>query len=353
MKTWDEGQKSYRAAAVAAALVLLGLVAWLDYLTGVEIAFSIFYLAPVALVAWNAGLVLGLTMSFVCAAVWLLMDYKLGDHPYSSQYIAYWNSLVRLGFFAATSASLSLIRKLLRREQDSSRLKSEMVSLISHEFNNSLTTVDLVSTLLREADGDPIPQDRLKLYGILTQTSRNLKQFVKNFLNRARLESGRLQFEFQPTELRRIILQVTDTLRPLCEEKGVSIQTDFPTEVIPVKVDPDAIALAMSNLIGNAVKYTPRNGLVGISITPQDAPEGQVTVSVRDTGIGIEEKDLQAIFSGFFRAEGGKAAAKGFGIGLKVTSDLIRAHGSSLRVKSSPGLGSIFSFTLPIWKEKR
>lgn len=352
MKTTDKAWPGHRGLSIIAGFAMLALVAWMDQETGVEISFSVFYLLPVSLVAWIAGLVPGLIISIAGAIVWLLMDYTFGGKVYSSPFIAYWNSLVRFCFFAGASVSLSLIHKMVRREREASRLKSEMVSMISHEFNNSLATMNLVSTLLQEADGASIPLDRLKLYSILDQTSQSLKQLVKNFLNKARLESGRFKLETQPTELRKIIDQVVVALRPLSDAKSITIQTDFPPEVIPVRVDQDAIILVMSNLIGNAIKYTPKNGLVGIEIARQQGSPGQVKVSVRDTGIGIDEKDLEAIFSGFYRTAGGKTSAKGFGIGLKVTKDLLEAHKSRLSVKSSPGLGSIFSFPLPVWGEE-
>ncbi len=351
-KVISEHLSKHPNLTIAAGFALLGLVAWLDYKTGVEISFSIFYLIPVSLVAWNAGLVSGVVMSVIGAATWFVMDYALGGHVYSSPIVAYWNSLARLAFFVITAVSLARIRLMLNREEEGSRLKSDLVSMVSHEFNNSLVTINLVSTLLQEEDKAPIPEQRLKLYGILDQTSRNLKILVKNFLNKARIEAGRFVLDIHSTELRKIIIEVVDIVRPLGDAKNISLNTDFPVVVIPVKVDPDAISLVINNLIGNAIKYTPQNGRVTIRIVRMKDTNGQVLVSVEDSGIGIDKTDLGNIFSGFYRAAGGKNLAKGFGIGLKVAKELLEAHGSQLKVESTPGRGSIFSFTLPVWESK-
>lgn len=339
----------HRYLTAIAAFVMLGFVSWLDYHTGVEISFSIFYLIPVSLIAWSAGIVPGIAMSVVSAAVWLLMDYEIGGRLYTSQTVAYWNSVVRFGFFSVTAVSLAIIRGMLKRERESSKLKSDMVSMVSHEFNNSLITINLVATLLQEYDGAAVSDDRRKLYTILDNTSRSLNQMVKNFLNKARLDAGRFVLDIRPTELRKIVMGVRDTVRPLSDAKNISVETNFPEVVIPVKCDPDAIALVMNNLIGNALKYTPQNGRVSVSIFPIEGSRGQVRISVTDSGIGIDKKDATAIFSGFYRADGGKGFKKGFGIGLKVAKDLVEAHGSRISVESAPGKGSKFTLDLPAW----
>jgi two-component system phosphate regulon sensor histidine kinase PhoR len=341
----------YRNLVVLAAFAMLGFVAWLDFNTGVEISFSIFYLIPVSLVAWSAGIAPALAMSVICAVAWLLMDYKLGGRVYSSPTVAYWNSLVRFGFFSVTAVSAGLIRRMLRRERENSRLKSDMVSMVSHEFNNSLITINLLSSLLQEHEGESFAGERRKLYEMLDNTSSNLAQTIKNFLNKARLEAGKFVLDIQPTELRKIVMGVVDTVRPLCDAKNISLTVNFPEGVIPVKCDPDAIALVVNNLIGNAIKYTPQNGRVTVRVAPKAGVSGQVLISVADTGIGVEKKDLTAIFTGFYRSDSGKHSAKGFGLGLKVAQDLLKAHGSRVLLESDPGKGSKFSFELPVWTD--
>lgn len=341
----------HRNLAVLAAFVILGFVAWLDLNTGVEISFSIFYLIPVSLVAWSAGIAPAIAMSVICAVAWLMIEYKLGGRVYSSPSVAYWNSLVRFGFFSVTAVSAGVIRRMLKRERENSRLKSDMVSMVSHEFNNSLITINLISSLLQEHEGEAFAAERRKHYEMLDDTSRGLSQMIKNFLNKARLDAGRFTLDIHPTELRKIVTGVTDSVRPLCEAKNLSLFVNFPDGVVPVKCDPDAIALVVNNLVGNAVKYTPQYGSVTVRVSLKAGPPGQVQVSVEDTGIGVDTKDRKAIFTGFYRSDSGKHSAKGFGLGLKVAQDLVEAHGSRILLESEPGKGSKFSFELPVWTE--
>lgn len=336
----------HRNLAVLGAFAMLGFVAWLDLHTGVEISFSIFYLIPVSLMAWSAGIAPAVAMSVICAVAWLMIEYKLGGRVYSNPSVAYWNSLVRFGFFSVTAVSAGLIRRMLKRERENSRLKSDMVSMVSHEFNNSLITINLLSSLLQEHEGEPFAGERRKLYEMLDNTSRGLSQLIKNFLNKARLDAGRFSLDVRPTALREIVTGAVEAVRPLCDAKNISIAASFPEEVIPVSCDPDAIALVVNNLIGNAIKYTPQGGSVTVRVAAKEGAPGRVLVSVADTGIGVEKKDLKAIFSGFYRSDSGKLSAKGFGLGLKVAQDLLEAHGSRITLESAPGKGSTFSFEL-------
>lgn len=329
------------AAAGAAGLACVAL---LDYVTGIEVSLSVFYLLPIALLAWGLGMRAGLWMSLCSGVAVFLMDYVLGRHMYSNPLTPYWNALVMLGFFALTAYFISELRLLLRRVQEIAAFKSDMVSMVSHEFNNSLTKISLAATLMEEGEPAPVPEDRARFYRLLNQTAGQMKQQVKNLLNRARLEAGRLRLEKRPLELRRLVREVVDSALPLSDDKGVSILTEFPEKIIPIEADPDAIVLVIDNLVNNAVKYTPSGGRVTIRIAA--AGEGLAEFSVADTGVGISKEDLGEIFSGFYRTAQGKAKAKGFGIGLKVSNELLEAHGSRLQVESESGKGSRFFFKL-------
>jgi len=139
-------------------------------------------------------------------------------------------------------------------------------------------------------------------------------------------------------------------VRPFAEEKGIRVIQDFPPDIVPLQADPEALALVVSNLIGNALKYTPARGRVTVRVRLQGSLPKQAEISVEDTGIGIRPSEIEAIFSGYYRAQEGREVAKGFGVGLKVSRDVIERHGSRLEVESVPGKGSRFFFVLPIWE---
>ena len=140
-------------------------------------------------------------------------------------------------------------------------------------------------------------------------------------------------------------------LEPVIESKKVALLLDFPPKGVPVRADPEALSVVMTNLIGNAFKYTPDGGSVTIRITVERAPAPSALVSVEDTGIGIAPEDRDKILSGDYRTREAKRVAKGYGVGLRVVDELLKSQGSTLGVESETGKGSRFFFRLPLWEE--
>jgi two-component system sensor histidine kinase VicK len=175
---------------------------------------------------------------------------------------------------------------------------------------------------------------------------------ASNFLNLARLESGKFMLEVKPTELRALVRDTMSLFDAVITEKRIRVDLDFPEQVIPIRADPDCMKLVLNNLIGNAVKYTPPEGRITVRLTRQDvASEPTVTVSVEDTGIGFPMGESEDIFSGFHRTKEGRRMSAGTGIGLKVSRDMVEHHGSRLMAHSAPGKGSRFYFELPVCRE--
>jgi two-component system phosphate regulon sensor histidine kinase PhoR len=287
-------------------------------------------------------------MSAACAAVVYVENHMFGS-LYANPQVAYLNTLSELAFYLITSYYVAQQRVFTEKLRSEAELKTSMVSMVSHEFNNAMSKINLAAQMLEETEEAP-SEMRGRFYRILKQTTGQLTQLTKTFLNKARLEAGKLSLNIRPTELRRLVAETLESLQLLSEEKGVGVATDSPQAVIPIAADPDALSLAVSNLIGNAIKYTPAGGKVTIRIAP--LPGDGAVFSVEDTGIGIAHEDLNKLLSGFYRAEAGKSSAKGFGVGLKVTRELLEAHGASLQIESAPGKGSRFFFSLPVHQGK-
>jgi signal transduction histidine kinase len=164
-----------------------------------------------------------------------------------------------------------------------------------------------------------------------------------------RLESGQFILNIRPTPLRSVASETVLFLQPIIQAKQLRLDVDFPPMPVPVRADPDALSIVMSNLITNAVKYT-RAGVITVRIALEPGESQRAMFSVEDTGIGISAQERERILSGF-RTEEGQKVAKGFGIGLKLVKELIERHGSSLEIASVPGKGSRFFFHLPLWKD--
>ena len=131
-------------------------------------------------------------------------------------------------------------------------------------------------------------------------------------------------------------------------KKNISFSLDMGKEPGVVDADHEALALVISNLIGNAVKYTPEGGRIAVRLAPDTNKPGHINFRIENSGHGIAAADIEKIKTEFFRTGEGQAAAEGFGLGLKICNDMLLLHGSSLEVKSEPGKNVCFYFSLPV-----
>lgn len=265
------------------------------------------------------------------------MKYRLSDTTHKML-------LILLAALGALGLLLEM-RVLLLRGQKAAELKSAMVHTVSHEFNNALTVIDAVIYLLEESEPEKIDAARAQLYRTLDFERDFLKRFVKNILNEARMETGEFKIEKKPLALQDLVAGAMSAMEELMRRNKISFTVDITAERFMVDADLEALALVISNLVGNAVKYTPESGSIAVRLATEKP--GYVTFHIENSGSGITAADLEKIKTEFFRTGEGQAAAEGFGLGLKICSDMLRLHGSSLDVKSEPGESTTFSFTLP------
>lgn len=253
-------------------------------------------------------------------------------------------------FFAALASIVILaeLRALMNLERKASAFKSAMVRTVSHEFNNSLTVLSAALFILEENDATKTDPDRLRLYRTLESERKSLARYVKNILNEARMEAGRFKADKKSFALGDLVTRSVTSIEGLISQKKISFSLKLTKEPVLVKADYEAMALVLSNLIGNAVKYTPAGGTISVEVTPCAEKTGHVTFCVKNSGGGISAGDIEKLKTEFFRTSDGKAAASGFGLGLKVASEMLALHDSSLEIKSEQGVSSSFYFSLPL-----
>ncbi|MCX5794849.1 MAG: PAS domain-containing sensor histidine kinase [Elusimicrobia bacterium] len=236
--------------------------------------------------------------------------------------------------------------------REAAKLRTDLISLINHEYANGLTNMRLALALLRGTGR--LDASASHAHEVMLRTLDKLKGYTENFLNLHRLESGTFDLSLQPTSIRSVLLDDLVTLTPLAEAKkqSLSLQTGFPEDLpVAVRADPDCLSLIINNLVTNAVKYTPEGGRIAIRVSVEKTVPPQVRFSIEDTGIGLSAEDRERVLSGPYRTEEGKQLAKGFGVGLVLVRQLLQKHGSRLVVESEPGRGSRFSFCLPVWAD--
>jgi hypothetical protein len=186
-----------------------------------------------------------------------------------------------------------------------------------------------------------------------------LTNILNDLLSLSRIESGKIELNFENVELKGIIELTASSLRPQADVKSIQIEVGVPEQLPAVYGDPEKIEQILTNLIGNSIKFTAEGGK--ILITAKHLPKGKeggygdkVAVSVKDTGIGIPPEHLDAIFEKFHQVEGSlHRSVSGTGLGLAITKGLVEAHQGKIWVESEVEKGSVFTFTLPLAEGER
>jgi Na+/proline symporter/signal transduction histidine kinase len=243
-------------------------------------------------------------------------------------------------------AATAELRQANERLQELDRLKDEFVSTVSHELRTPLTSIRAFSEILRE-DVNVDAAQRRKFLDIITKESERLTRLISQVLDVSKLESGKVEWQGASVDMREVISDTVTAMQQQFQEKGITIEVFLPREVPPVTGDVDRIIQVMLNLLSNAAKFcTPGQGRIEIALRERD---GALRVDVSDNGRGMSEEDQAVIFDRFRQAGDTLTdKPKGTGLGLHICRQIIEHHGGRLWVKSEPGAGACFSFTLPI-----
>lgn len=224
-------------------------------------------------------------------------------------------------------------------------IRKDFVANVSHELRTPISSIKgYAETLL---DGKVDNENTAKEFmNIIYQDSNRLANLIDDLLDLSKIESGKIKMEFEPLEISPIINRCVNVLEKSARDKSISIKIDIPPCLPKILGDHKRLLQVFLNLLDNAIKYTPANGSIKIIASGK---EREVQVDIADTGIGISEKDLPRIFERFYRVD--KARSRelgGTGLGLSIVKHIIQAHSGQVWVQSKPGIGSTFSFVLPI-----
>jgi DNA-binding response OmpR family regulator/nitrogen-specific signal transduction histidine kinase len=226
--------------------------------------------------------------------------------------------------------------------------KTAFFSNVSHEFRTPLTL--LLGPLQQVVDRaeNPLGAADHEALKVAERNALRLQKLVNSLLDFSRIEAGRVQAVYEPTDLAALTADLAGSFRSAIERAGMRLLVDCPPLAAPVYVDREMWEKIVLNLLSNAFKYT-FQGEIRVSLRQT---EGAVEFSVGDTGVGIPETDLPRLFERFHRVEGvyGRTM-EGTGIGLALVQELVKLHGGSIQVTSSPGRGSIFTVSIPLGKD--
>jgi signal transduction histidine kinase/ligand-binding sensor domain-containing protein/DNA-binding response OmpR family regulator/HPt (histidine-containing phosphotransfer) domain-containing protein len=255
---------------------------------------------------------------------------------------------LRLSEQSAMGAKMRALRALedaleeRRKAQEANRAKSTFLSNVSHELRTPLNAV-LGFAQLMERDESLGGEQRENL-GVILRSGEHLLGLINDVLSFAKIESGRLSLASSPFELRRVLRDVEDMMRVRADAKGLRLEVEVESALPSVAGDEGRLKQVLLNLLGNAVKFT-SEGSVRLVVSWR---EGRAAFSVIDTGCGITEAELAQLFQPFVQARGGRHHGEGTGLGLAICHRLVSLMGGELEVKSTPGMGSTFSFAIPL-----
>jgi len=223
------------------------------------------------------------------------------------------------------------------------RLKSEFVATASHELKTPLTSMGMSVALLRERASASLPERERELLDAAAEDVDRLKALVHDLLDLSKIEAGRIELDRQSVPVRLLLDQAVDRLRLQAEEAGIALTVDAPDD-LAVLADPTRVAWVVTNLVSNALRYTDRGGHVALSAVRAG---DRAVLTVADDGEGIPYEMQGRIFDKFVQVPGRRSVG-GSGLGLAISREVVRAHGGSLSVESTPGAGATFTFTLPV-----
>jgi signal transduction histidine kinase/DNA-binding response OmpR family regulator len=247
----------------------------------------------------------------------------------------------------ASSAAIALSNSMLfEKTLELERLKSDFVAVVSHELRTPLAVVIGNLELLSDDRFWKLEPQQAKFLSAASTNSHRLLHLINDILDFSKLEAASLPMTRSPNELGEVVRQAAETLRRLFEEREINRDVAIPEDLPLAEIDEQRIAQVLTNLISNAIKFSPAGAPVTVSVTH----DGSVaTVRVTDQGEGIRREDMPKLFKKFSQLDSKSTRkAGGTGLGLAISRGLIEAHGGAIWAESEPGQGSTFAFTLPL-----
>ncbi|MFY9397432.1 MAG: HAMP domain-containing sensor histidine kinase [Desulfomonilia bacterium] len=243
-----------------------------------------------------------------------------------------------LGMLAESFNSMS------RRLKELDNMKSEFISIVSHELKTPLTSMKEAANLLKEGVSGGLNEKQMRLIVIMEQGIERLILMTTELLEMSKLESGLVPLQKESVEINSVLSEFIAEIQHLAENQGVRLKAGYLPRPLKVSLDKNKILRVLTNLTHNAIKYSGRGSEVELRIVASD---GRIMIEIEDHGKGIPEEDIPLIFEKFYQSKATRGHS-GIGLGLAICRSIVEAHGGRIYAKSTLGKGSVFTFTLPV-----
>jgi signal transduction histidine kinase len=248
---------------------------------------------------------------------------------------------VSIGFSALALIAIFLVVKTIRSTQRAIRIRDEVLRVVSHDLRNPVSNIQMTAKMLSLPSLAGERQQHL--VQVIDRASQRMNRLITDLITVARLREGQeIPFIIQPEDPVSIVSEACETFKMQAGAKSIELRSETPQTLSSVRADRHRILQVLSNLIDNAIKFTPEGGRITVNSAQLD---NYVRFAVNDTGPGINESDISKIFDLFWQAR--PTAHMGSGIGLAVVKAIVVQHGGNIWAESKPGLGATFFFTLP------
>jgi signal transduction histidine kinase len=328
-----------RLSLMIVGLVLVGLIGALDYLTGPELSFSIFYLIPIALAARFGGRQAGIFISATSTLSWLAAD-LLAQHQYSHALFPFWSSLVRLGFFLIVTYTLSAVRAARARNE-------ELSHFVVHDLRSPLSNVMTALETIQEIASERMDAAEQEMIEVCLLSCQRMLTLINSLLDLARLEGGRMHLQAGDVEVKELVELSLQQVSIWARLSRVTLTSQLEAGVERVHADPEVTSRILVNLLSNAIKVSQAGMVVNLRLVATAA--NKVAFSIADQGPGIPGEWQDKVFDKFVQVDSERkiGRAVGSGLGLTFCRLAVEAQGGRIWLESEEGKGTTVSFTLP------
>jgi signal transduction histidine kinase len=235
-------------------------------------------------------------------------------------------------------------QKARAEAETSRRTRENLLAVVSHDLRNPLSAIATTASILTKGEAGHEPPGRLARYGTnILRAAQRMDRLIIDLLDLAKIESGRLRIDPHEHGMAGIIKDSVEMLAPVASGKGLVLKAEVPAPDVRIHCDRERILQVLSNLLGNALKFTEEGGTIVVSARRGEG-DGDARFAVADTGCGVSPEQIPHIFDRYWQA---KSARNGIGLGLSIAKGIVEAHGGRIWVESKVGEGTIFFFTLP------